>query len=370
MNLDQGGWQSEYSLLQIFTNQYVTFIPRRDFHSHQHPHLPSCILVLLPLLAQRILEMSERRNCHLLRMAAAQNVFRAIPSGGSVYPALQFSQVRPGASAAVMERFWGKIASFSTRYHDGDYTWTGCEEVRAWNEVNRDVKKKNPSSDRIAPLTALKQACEKCANSKTKRRCIIDENHTTCRPCRTLKIACDRKTKYLFDMTKDEFFPDYEQFIHAYQSRDDTRKRGIQKARSTKTRVRRHKRTASEFGDYRSDEDTNPLVQDAFRNTSSSTDEDLPSVHMSVMPNGDLSVGLPGQGYGEPSVHGDDDAYVVNMLISIVVSKLQPLMVGLRPLDEDNELGVDAAQSVPMRLADSLHRSRGEIRRILHAEIE
>ncbi|KAJ7749121.1 hypothetical protein B0H16DRAFT_1461294 [Mycena metata] len=114
--------------------------------------------------------------------------------------------VRP--SPIILERFWGRISSVSSRHHDVDNRWVGEEEVRIWNNANRGV--------RPTPT----KACDKCANGKGNRICVVDEYHATCRPCRALKIGCDRKTRFLYDMTKEEFFSNYSRFLQVYQNKE------------------------------------------------------------------------------------------------------------------------------------------------------
>lgn len=57
-------------------------------------------------------------------------------------------------------------------------------------------------------------------NSKSARTCIIDEDHPSCRACRDVKIGCDRKPRYVFDLTKDQFFPTYPEFLHVFENRE------------------------------------------------------------------------------------------------------------------------------------------------------
>ncbi|KAJ7933898.1 hypothetical protein B0H13DRAFT_2500710 [Mycena leptocephala] len=66
------------------------------------------------------------------------------------------------------------------------------------------------------------EACDRCKNSKIKRKCEIDVDHPSCRPCRANKVGCDRKPRFVFEMTKDQFFPTYAQFLKVFQDRKAT----------------------------------------------------------------------------------------------------------------------------------------------------
>jgi hypothetical protein len=47
-------------------------------------------------------------------------------------------------------------------------------------------------------------------------------DHPSCRPCRANKVGCDRKPRFVFAMTKDQFFPTYAQFLKVFQDRKAT----------------------------------------------------------------------------------------------------------------------------------------------------
>ncbi|KAJ7473892.1 hypothetical protein B0H11DRAFT_1337760 [Mycena galericulata] len=103
--------------------------------------------------------------------------------------------------STVLDLFWRRVAYLTGRFHDGDRKWIGSDEIKAWNSLNR-----NP--------------CHKCSTSKSRRVCIVDEDNPNCRTCRNAKISCDRKSKFIFDLTKDEFFPEYDQFLSVYHNRE------------------------------------------------------------------------------------------------------------------------------------------------------
>jgi len=140
-------------------------------------------------------------------MVAAQTVFRAVPLN---YPPPKAKEVPVQTVPAVdpkediLDRFWRRVAQVTTRYHDVEHKWICGDEIRQWNLENR-------------------QACEKCSNSKTRRICVVDEDQPSCRSCRDAKIACDRKPKFVFDMTKDEFFPNYDQFLVVFKNKEPGR---------------------------------------------------------------------------------------------------------------------------------------------------
>ncbi|KAJ7272959.1 hypothetical protein C8J57DRAFT_1316152 [Mycena rebaudengoi] len=148
----------------------------------------------------------------------------------------------------IVDRFWKRVAELTTRYHDHENKWIGGEEIRQWNQANR-------------------QACGKCLNSKTKRVCIIDEDHPSCRACRHVKIGCDRKTQFVFDLTREEFFPSFTQFLSIFRHPGPGRMRRDKKLEN-RIRSKARKRPypaptsdTSEQTDYRSPSSA-PDVQD------------------------------------------------------------------------------------------------------------
>ncbi|KAF7326543.1 hypothetical protein MVEN_02607400 [Mycena venus] len=113
-------------------------------------------------------------------------------------PTMSMPEVEPVPD--VVNRFWKRVAEVTARYHGIERKWIGSEELKAWTETHRS-------------------SCQKCTGDKTKRQCIIDEEHPSCRTCRSAKIGCDRKPQFVFDMTEDQFFPTYDQFMKVYQNR-------------------------------------------------------------------------------------------------------------------------------------------------------
>ncbi|KAJ7616335.1 hypothetical protein DFH06DRAFT_1145605 [Mycena polygramma] len=143
-----------------------------------------------------------------------------------------------GPSHGTLERFWRRVAEVTTRHHDDHREWVGGEDVRRWNESN-------------------KQPCERCANSKNNRECIVDESHPSCRPCRRNKVGCDRKPRFVFDMTKEQFFPSYSQFMRIYQDgkseqirrlrRQEYRYKPYQRPVDHRLRIKRPPTSSKEF---------------------------------------------------------------------------------------------------------------------------
>ncbi|KAJ6460427.1 hypothetical protein DFH09DRAFT_1230191 [Mycena vulgaris] len=121
-------------------------------------------------------------------------------------------------SADTISAFWRKISYLTTRTRTHDGRWIGSQEVKIWNAQNMET-------------------CDKCASSRNGRRCGIEEDQPSCRPCRNGKTACDRKIKFLFDSTCNEFFPTMELFVYVYNARDQKQCRTFQKTANKKRRA-------------------------------------------------------------------------------------------------------------------------------------
>ncbi|KAJ7112267.1 hypothetical protein C8R44DRAFT_882649 [Mycena epipterygia] len=134
-------------------------------------------------------------------------------------------------SRHIVDDFWKKIAQLTTRHHGAQNKWIGGQEIRDWNQNNRS-------------------ACKKCANSKNKRLCVIDSDHPSCRACREIKVACDRKPRFLFDMTKDDFFPTYEQFMAVFQDKKSSIRHPRPAAHAEDTRYPETRPTGQSAGIY------------------------------------------------------------------------------------------------------------------------
>ncbi|KAJ7615630.1 hypothetical protein DFH06DRAFT_1343598 [Mycena polygramma] len=141
---------------------------------------------------------------HTARMAAAQHVFCILPICSS---SVSVGSLNPDTTPTViptdflLDSFWRRVSELTTRYHDSDNQWVGGTEIKDWNRTNRS-------------------ACSKCANSKTKRVCIVDEDQPSCRTCRSIKIGCDRKPLFVYDMTKKDFFPSFDQFMSIFHNKE------------------------------------------------------------------------------------------------------------------------------------------------------
>ena len=165
--------------------------------------------------------MSEE-SWHIARMAAAQHMFCVNPTvkiNTEDNPGKTLSLPIVNPSDAILDKFWTRVAELTARYHDVNDNWIGCNEVREWNRTNRAVSLKIHNNRKIIVSMDI-QACFKCVNSKTSRLCIVDEDQPSCRSCRSIKISCDRKTQFVFDLTKTEFFPTFDQFMAVYQNKD------------------------------------------------------------------------------------------------------------------------------------------------------
>ncbi|KAJ6522283.1 hypothetical protein B0H19DRAFT_683094 [Mycena capillaripes] len=113
----------------------------------------------------------------------------------------------------ILERFWRRVSELTTRYHDKNKKWIDGQEIRKWNMENRT-------------------ACNKCRSSKKKRQCVIEEDNPSCLACRTIKIGCDKKPRFVFEMTKEEFFPHYDQFLQVFQNKEPGRLRRYNRVKS------------------------------------------------------------------------------------------------------------------------------------------
>ncbi|KAJ7702342.1 hypothetical protein B0H17DRAFT_141755 [Mycena rosella] len=121
-------------------------------------------------------------------------------------------------SQDTLSAFWRKISYLTTRTRTRDGRWVGSQEVKAWNSRNT--------------LT-----CDKCAASRNLKQCYLaEDDQPSCRPCRDGKTACDRKFKFLFDSTCEDFFPSFDMFISVYNARDKKLVRTFQKTANKRRR--------------------------------------------------------------------------------------------------------------------------------------
>ncbi|KAJ7709294.1 hypothetical protein B0H16DRAFT_1481014 [Mycena metata] len=117
----------------------------------------------------------------------------------------EIARPQAGLSAAeppevMLNMFWREITRLTSRKHDEKGNWSGVEEVLTWNRVN--TTKLTPE---IRPVLAARIA----------------------KPKGSMKLGCDRKTLFLFEMTRSEFFASYDQFLDVFRSKAGQRgKRG------------------------------------------------------------------------------------------------------------------------------------------------
>ncbi|KAK7050336.1 hypothetical protein R3P38DRAFT_2863585 [Favolaschia claudopus] len=128
--------------------------------------------------------------------------------------ALSMPQAEPGENTVIA--FWQRIASVSTKTRR-DGKWIGVEELRHWNAANT-------------------KGCDRCTKGKVIRHCVIEEYQAGCKTCRTARIACDRKVKFLFEMTCKDFFPTMDLFLRAYNKKVPNACRSVHKAANKRLR--------------------------------------------------------------------------------------------------------------------------------------
>ncbi|KAJ7156491.1 hypothetical protein C8R43DRAFT_949358 [Mycena crocata] len=138
---------------------------------------------------------------HRSRMAAAQNVFRVHSHSRPAKAVTNNAPLSIDADEIKLDRFWRRVAELTSRYYDADNRWIGGQEIKQWNSANRN-------------------ACERCMRSRRGRTCIIDEDQASCRACRSIKVGCDRKARFVYDMTKEDFFPVYAQFMSVFHKKE------------------------------------------------------------------------------------------------------------------------------------------------------
>jgi hypothetical protein len=57
----------------------------------------------------------------------------------------------------------------------------------------------------------------------------VDDNEVSCRACRLGKTACDRKLRFLFESTRNEFFPSMDLFYAVFKVKNKKQARTFQK---------------------------------------------------------------------------------------------------------------------------------------------
>ncbi|KAJ7037571.1 hypothetical protein C8F04DRAFT_402757 [Mycena alexandri] len=120
-------------------------------------------------------------------------------STGSSYVSSLDGSHAPPQGDIIEYQFWMRTAQLMTRTRlTGKNQWRGSDELVEWNRSNLGV-------------------CARCKACSVPRKCVIDDGHPSCRTCRTAKANCERKTKFLYDLTKDTYYPDFETFKSVYK---------------------------------------------------------------------------------------------------------------------------------------------------------
>ncbi|KAJ7881405.1 hypothetical protein B0H13DRAFT_2278556 [Mycena leptocephala] len=123
-----------------------------------------------------------------------------------------YSAPAVGPDQETITSFWKRIAYLTARIRSTDRGWVGSSELVLWNSMNPQ--------------------------------------------CRRSKIACDRKQRFLFECTKDEYFGSKEQFLFVYNKRD-------RRCRSFKKTITKSRRSSARFlrqEDTVGYEPTNPAI--------------------------------------------------------------------------------------------------------------
>ncbi|KAJ7699417.1 hypothetical protein B0H16DRAFT_1903230 [Mycena metata] len=116
----------------------------------------------------------------------------------NVHGHLGTEESAPSQSTNKANAFWIKVAHLMLRTHvDGHLV--GSRELVEWNQQNL-------------------QPCKRCKASTGHKRCIIDDSHPACKTCRNARASCDRKSAFLFDCTRTEFYDTKEEFSAIYES--------------------------------------------------------------------------------------------------------------------------------------------------------
>ncbi|KAJ7769867.1 hypothetical protein B0H16DRAFT_1685994 [Mycena metata] len=80
------------------------------------------------------------------------------------------------------------------------------------------------------------QPCSRCTDARAPRICKITIDHPCCQTCRELKIGCDRRARFVFEHTKQDFFDDYQSFLAVYTTKPPREMRSL---KQTGNRARR-----------------------------------------------------------------------------------------------------------------------------------
>ncbi|KAJ7034421.1 hypothetical protein C8F04DRAFT_1183235 [Mycena alexandri] len=123
--------------------------------------------------------------------------------------------VFPASQTLVL--FWRKVAYLTTRTRDREGRWVGSQEVLLWNAQHLED-------------------CERCKGGRKWKVCVVDTDQVGCRTCRKARVACDRKARFLYDLTKDDFFPTLDVFLSVYNAPDKRQRRACRKSANKRLR--------------------------------------------------------------------------------------------------------------------------------------
>ncbi|KAJ7606062.1 hypothetical protein DFH06DRAFT_1150228 [Mycena polygramma] len=128
----------------------------------------------------------------------------------STQPGVTLTLPNVHPTEVTVSAFWRRISDLSSRTKDKNGRWIGSPEVFEWN-----VRNSKP--------------CERCLIGSRWKQCIVDEDHPSCRSCRTAKVSCDRKLRFLYETTSPDFFSSWDLFLHVYNTRRGKEVRAFQK---------------------------------------------------------------------------------------------------------------------------------------------
>ncbi|KAJ7271549.1 hypothetical protein C8J57DRAFT_1226134 [Mycena rebaudengoi] len=110
----------------------------------------------------------------------------------------------------IVTAFWRRVADLTTRTRAKGGKWVGSEEVFQWNAKNM-------------------MACDKCTFRRNPKQCTLEDDQASCLPCRQSKMSCDRKMRFLFDSTRQDFFSSYDLFLQVVDAKDQKQCRTFKK---------------------------------------------------------------------------------------------------------------------------------------------
>ncbi|KAJ7466925.1 hypothetical protein FB451DRAFT_1401786 [Mycena latifolia] len=143
----------------------------------------------------------------------------------------------PGVDASpdVLNRFWITVARLASR-----------------TRTSKNLSVGTPKLTHHTALTLALGPCAKCTHSTIKHLCMIEADHPSYRPCREAKIACDRKMRFVFDLTKHLAF---DQFLAVSNNKPTEKRVEMQ-------RERKRRRNLSEIATDPEKGNTTALIAD------------------------------------------------------------------------------------------------------------